>query len=132
MTLTAQLQSRRSQLKAQRRNPFTLLELLVVVAIIAIIAGAIISSYDGVDANAAAATSAHTTGSSDQVMRQYAYVNNTMPDNYETGLDDAGALHVTLPSSLTANSPTVPFVAPFTLLANHVSNLSLVSRKAIT
>ncbi|MEN9361474.1 MAG: hypothetical protein RL095_3009 [Verrucomicrobiota bacterium] len=130
MTLLAKLEARRSQLKAQRRNAFTLLELLVVVAIIAIIAGAIISSYDGVDANAAASTSSHTAGSSDQIIRQYAYVNSTMPDFYETGLvSTSGDFILSLPNTSSATVNTV--FDEFPLLANHVSALSSIGVKNV-
>ncbi len=117
MTLIAKLEARRSQLKAQRRNPFTLLELLVVVAIIAIIAGAIISSYDGLDDTAAASTSSHTTASCDQIIRQYTVINNTAPNKFDSGLDSAGAILDLLPNTtlFTINTLSATTAAPLTV-----------------
>lgn len=59
---------------------FTLLELLVVVAILAIVAGGLLVAYDNLDDKAAEGVSAHTLASLDSAVRNYTVVARQSPN----------------------------------------------------
>jgi len=62
---------RRAEELRAKQSGFTLLELLVVVAILAIIAGAVLASLDGKEEGAAQATAVHTMAALENSMRIY-------------------------------------------------------------
>jgi prepilin-type N-terminal cleavage/methylation domain-containing protein len=101
------------------RAGFTLLELLVVVSIMAVIAGALITSYDGLDTQAAHGVSTYNIKGVDQAIRHFAAVNRQQPSQFDslmfsaagTGQDGAllnllnsGLSGALIPYSLTADS----------------------------
>ncbi|BDZ72678.1 hypothetical protein GCM10025856_03970 [Methylophaga marina] len=66
----------KAQKLQNKQGGFTLLELLVVVAILAIIAGAVISSLDGQEELAAQKTTVHTMAAMEEAARVYAVTEN--------------------------------------------------------
>lgn len=70
--------------RVRKSKGFTLLELLVVVAIMAIIGGAVIVAYDGLVSQAQKATATNTIGSLTNSVRQYKVVEGNYPDNWES------------------------------------------------
>jgi prepilin-type N-terminal cleavage/methylation domain-containing protein len=67
----------------KKQSGFTLLELLVVVSILAIIAGAVISSISGQEETAGQGVALHTMGALENATRQQAVLNGGLP----SGLD---------------------------------------------
>src|SRR5687768_13697314 len=63
---------------------FTLLELLIVVAILAIIGGALLASYEGLQASAAKGVATNTIASASQTVRAFTVLENEMPNNLES------------------------------------------------
>lgn len=80
----ADLRSKGEKLQA-KQGGFTLLELLVVVAILAIIAGAVISSLDGKEEGAAQATAVHTMATLESGMKVFKTTEKRLlPDELES------------------------------------------------
>lgn len=67
-----------------RAEGFTLLELLVVVAILAIIGGALVASYDGLEAQAAKGTATNSIAAVDNAVRSFVVTEKTLPNNVES------------------------------------------------
>lgn len=63
---------------------FTLLELLVVVAILAVVAGVVVVSYDGLIGRSAKGASANTIASLGNAVRAYQSLERSLPDNLES------------------------------------------------
>lgn len=106
-----------SMSKAQRlaQKGFTLLELLIVVAILAIIGGALIAAYDGMTRNAAQGAATNTIASLSQMTRNHAAVEKRLPNNLET-LMMAGVTTATYEAATAdsvASAVTAPELAPF-------------------
>ncbi|NQZ59019.1 MAG: prepilin-type N-terminal cleavage/methylation domain-containing protein [Lentisphaeraceae bacterium] len=66
------------------RNFFTLLELLIVVAILAIIGGGMIASYDGLEESAGHKAMTRDMAALNQAVRTFKVLNQTMPNNVES------------------------------------------------
>jgi len=67
-----------------RKSGFTLLELLVVVAILAIIGGGMLVAFDGLDSQAAKGVATNSIASVNQTARTFSVIERRMPDNLET------------------------------------------------
>jgi len=63
---------------------FTLLELLIVVAILALVGGLVIVAYEGLLGQAAKATSANTISSLSDAVRSYQILERALPDDMDT------------------------------------------------
>ena len=68
----------------RKQDGFTLLELLVVVGILAIIGGALISSFGGQETKAAQGTAANAIAGIEGALRTYETVNGRLPDQLES------------------------------------------------
>ena len=79
-----------------QRRGFTLLELLVVVAILAIIGGAALTSLDGLDFQAAKGVATNSIASVENTVRQFTVLEGRIPNNLETlmACTPSGATHV--------------------------------------
>ena len=71
-------------LKTLRKNNFSLLELLVVISILAIIAGTLLTAYDGLQAQAAKSQAANDIASIDRSVRTFTAVEKTAPNNLDS------------------------------------------------
>jgi prepilin-type N-terminal cleavage/methylation domain-containing protein len=105
----------RRQLQAKG---FTLVELLVVVAILAIIGGGLIAAYDGLTSQAAKSSATHTLGAIDTAVRSFNTLEKKLPNNVESllaGTPDTPvhnpALADSIAEGLTA-APAEPSVSP--------------------
>ena len=79
-----------------QRRGFTLLELLVVVAILAIIGGAALTSLDGLDFQAAKGVATNSIASVENTVRQFTVLEGRLPNNLESlmATTPAGATYV--------------------------------------
>jgi prepilin-type N-terminal cleavage/methylation domain-containing protein len=80
-------------MRNRRISGFTLLEVLMVVAMLAIVGGAIITSYGGLEDKAAKGSATHTIAAVEEAFRVFAATEGGLPDNLE---------------SLIAATPTTP------------------------
>lgn len=71
---------------SRSRQGLTLLELLVVVAILAAIAGAALVAYDGLASKGARGVAAHGIRGVDQALRTFKVVQGTLPTNFDAPL----------------------------------------------
>lgn len=89
------------KLRRSRNRGFTLLELLVVIAILATIAGGILVSYDGLEADAAEGQATFNMAAIDKSVRTYKVLNKKFPDNLDSLMvADGSAFCVMLPRKL--------------------------------
>ena len=82
-------------LKRKLRKNFTLLELLIIVAILAIVGGGLVTSFEGLQAQAAKASATNTIASLQNSIRTYHAMESKLPDNLDSLL------------AATPSSPTV-------------------------
>ena len=83
------------------RGGFTLLELLVVVAILATVAGGLLVSYDGPETDAAEGTATFNIAATDKAVRAFKVINKVYPDNLDSlVVNDSNAFSVALPPKL--------------------------------
>lgn len=86
---------------------FTLLELLVVVAILAIVAGGVLVAYDGLEAKSAQGQASHALAAIDSGVRTFTTVRKSAPNNLDSLLAGTpGGLSGTYPQ--TAGSVAAP------------------------
>ncbi len=105
-----------AKLPRKNRNAgFTLVELLVVVAILAIIGGALIAAYDGLTTNAAHGTATNTISSLSQATRVFNSIEKKLPNNLETlfAADITGATFTAIPGDAIADTVATPTFAQF-------------------
>ena len=81
------------RMRNRKASGFTLLEVLMVVAMLAIVGGAIITSYGGLEGKAAKGSATHTIAAVEEAFRVFAATEGGLPDNLE---------------SLIAATPTTP------------------------
>ncbi len=74
-----------------KEKGFTLLELLVVVAIVGILSAGALLAYEGLTDKAQAATAANNTATADQAIRNYRAVTQSYPDQFDNLLAAGGA-----------------------------------------
>lgn len=70
--------------KINKRPGFTLLEVLMVVAMLAIVGGAIITSYGGLEDKAAKGTATHTIAAVEESFRLFDATEGVLPNNLES------------------------------------------------
>lgn len=70
--------------KIRNQAGFTLLELLVVVAILAIVAGGVLVAYDGLEAKSANGQASHSLAALDSGVRTFTSIRKTAPDNLDS------------------------------------------------
>ncbi|MCH2207570.1 MAG: type II secretion system GspH family protein [Lentisphaerales bacterium] len=75
--------------RIKKSGNFTLLELLIVVAIMAIIGGALIAAYDGLESQAARGVATRDIAAVDQAIRTFKVTEGQLPNNFETLLSAA-------------------------------------------
>jgi prepilin-type N-terminal cleavage/methylation domain-containing protein len=96
--LKKMLGMKRADIKRMKKsNNFTLLELLIVVAILAIIAGGVVGSFQNVEENAAQAQAARDIAAVDQAVQTLSAFDSSLPDNVDS------LLQATLGTSATAS-----------------------------
>ena len=74
------------RMRNRRASGFTLLEVLMVVAMLAIVGGAIITSYGGLEDKAAKGSATHTIAAVEEAFRVFAATEGGLPDNLESML----------------------------------------------
>jgi prepilin-type N-terminal cleavage/methylation domain-containing protein len=70
--------------KKNKKTGFTLLEVLMVVAMLAIVGGAIITSYGGLEDKAAKGTATHTIAAVEEAFRLFDATEGALPNNLES------------------------------------------------
>ena len=68
----------------RKNSGFTLLEVLMVIAMLAIVGGAIITSYGGLEDKAAKGTAIHSIAAVEEAFRLFAATEGGLPDNLES------------------------------------------------
>jgi len=71
-------------LKRKARKNFTLLELLIIVAILAIVGGGLVTSFEGLQAQAAKASATNTIASLQNSIRTYQAMEGKLPNNLDS------------------------------------------------
>jgi type II secretory pathway pseudopilin PulG len=71
-------------LKRKLRKNFTLLELLIIVAILAIVGGGLVTSFEGLQAQAAKASATNTIASLQNSIRTYQTMEGSLPNNLDS------------------------------------------------
>lgn len=85
----------------RKRTGFTLIELLVVVAILAIIAGAIIAAYDGLEEKAAQGVATYDLGALNSTIRTFRVTNGgNYPDEWDSLLHTDDSVLSIMPTKL--------------------------------
>lgn len=93
---------------------FTLLELLVVVAILAIVAGGVLAAYDGLEAKSANGQASHSIAAIDSGVRTFTTVRKSAPDSLDSLLAGTpGGLSLGYPQT----AGTVTAAAPVATLS---------------
>lgn len=69
---------------APKKKNFTLIELLIVIAVLAIIGGSMIAAYDGVEDKAAHGAATRDVAALDQSIRNYKATKRALPDHLES------------------------------------------------
>ena len=76
----------------KKQSGFTLLELIIVVAILAIIAGALLVAYDGLEKKAQQSQAAFNIGAVDRAVRTYKVLKQEFPSRLDNLVDNSGTM----------------------------------------
>ena len=94
-------------LKRRLRKNFTLLELLIIVAILAIVGGGLVASFEGLQAQAAKASATNTIASLQNSIRTYQAMEGQLPSNVDSLLAAAPTAASLSTTAFTINTGTV-------------------------
>lgn len=83
--------------KRTSRSGFTLLELIVVIAILAIIAGALLAAYDGLERRAGRSQSSFNSSGVDRAVRTFKVLNGSFPDRLDNLCSGAAQIDILSP-----------------------------------
>jgi len=100
-------------LKRRLRKNFTLLELLIIVAILAIVGGGLVTSFEGLQAQAAKASATNTIASLQNSIRTYQAMEGQLPSNVDSLLAAVPtAASITAVNGVVAATGIDSFVGP--------------------
>lgn len=120
--MTAIQTSRRSKLRRSRRA-LTLIELVVVIAILVALSGLIIPMVQGLGFQTNAATNATVVDDVNRAMGIFATRNDALPDSWDSLLNESGSIFTKVHSSLQLASPAL--VQPIALSSQQLESLNL-------
>jgi prepilin-type N-terminal cleavage/methylation domain-containing protein len=89
-----------AQLRTGARRGFTLIELVVVLAILAAIAGLVIPQIDGLRRSSDKGTASHTIGAVSMNTQLYRTLKGNYPNRFDSLINDSGALYSKLSSKV--------------------------------
>lgn len=121
----------------RKQAGFTLLELLVVVAILAIIGGGLIVAYDDLDDSTSEGVAAHTLGGLDSAVRNYEVMENQLPNHLDSlvAATYPGAAAAEDGTTALAGAQKVAIIAPNFLQASNpkaiLSTITAAQRTAL-
>ena len=111
----------------KKKTGFTLLEVLMVISMLAIVGGAIITNYGGLEQKTATGTSAHTMSAVENAFTVYQTTEGVLPNNLETLI----AATPDTPTFVLAETDNAAADATGGVLAGHLSH-SLEDKLTVT
>jgi len=111
--------------RLKQQGGFTLLELLVVVAILAIVAGGLVVAYDGLEKRAALQGASHGIAGADNAVRNFTSLRGVAPSNLDSLL---AAVPVDgTPNPATITNPAVEVLTLTSSLAGKIAPIALTA-----
>jgi prepilin-type N-terminal cleavage/methylation domain-containing protein len=116
-------------MKKMKKSYFTLLELLIVVAILAIIAGGIVAAYTNIEENAAQAQAARDIAAVDEALQIFSAFESGIPDNVDSLLqyDISGATLADDAASGDTFAPAADLAGVTPRVASAIDNRSITA-----